>query len=90
MGCRSSGLLTNETKLVVSGKSKLISVHGCNDTGGALTANIYDSLTGSGKVVARLHIPAGTSIEFDMHGVICTTGICAVVPNHMDITVEFA
>tara|TARA_R110000803_G_scaffold38028_3_gene82108 strand:- start:1150 stop:1425 length:276 start_codon:yes stop_codon:yes gene_type:complete len=88
--CRSSGLLTNQTKVVVTGKSKLVSVHGSNDTNGALTANIYDSVVGSGKVIARLHIPQGTSIEFDMHGVLCSLGITAVVPNHLDITVEFA
>tara|TARA_R110000765_G_scaffold419636_1_gene523990 strand:+ start:827 stop:1102 length:276 start_codon:yes stop_codon:yes gene_type:complete len=88
--CRSSGLITNETKVVISGNAKLVSVHASNDTGGALTANVYDNTAASGKIVARLHIPAATSLEFDMHGVICSIGICAIVPNHLDVTVEFA
>ena len=88
--CRSSGLITNETKVVVTGNSKLVSVHGANDTSGALEATIYDNTAASGKIVARLRVPAGTSLEFDMHGVICSTGICAIVPNHLDVTVEFA
>ena len=50
----------------------------------------YDNTAASGKIVARLRVPAGTSLEFDMHGVICSTGICAIVPNHLDVTVEFA
>jgi microcystin degradation protein MlrC len=90
MGCRSSGLLTANTFVVVKGSAKLISVHGANESGGALTANIYDNVAGSGKEIARLHIPAGTSVEFDMHGVMCSEGITAVVPANLDITIEFA
>ena len=89
VGCRSSGLLTNETKVVVSGQVKLISVHGANDTNGALTATIYDNTAASGKIVARITVPANSSMEFDMHGVLCKTGLTAVVPANLDITVEY-
>tara|TARA_Y100000004_G_scaffold176245_1_gene216636 strand:- start:785 stop:1060 length:276 start_codon:yes stop_codon:yes gene_type:complete len=89
VGCRSSGLLTNTTEVIVSGQIKLISVHGANDTAGALTATIYDNTTNSGTIVARLTVPANSSMEFDMHGVLCKLGLTAVVPPSLDITVEY-
>ena len=90
VGCRSSGLLTNTAgEVIVSGQIKLISVHGANDTAGALTATIYDNTAASGTIVARLTVPANGSMEFDMHGVLCKTGLTAVVPANLDITVEY-
>ena len=89
VGCRSSGLITGTTEVVVSGQIKLISVHGANDTNAAITASIYDNTSASGKVVARLTVPANSSMEFDMHGVLCKLGLTAVVPADLDITVEY-
>ena len=90
VGCRSSGLLTNTAgDVVVSGQIKLISVHGANDTNAALTATLFDNTAASGKIVARLTVPANGSMEFDMHGVLCKLGLTAVVPSNLDITVEY-
>ena len=102
---RSSGLITADT-LVHSGRCKLVSIHGYNghqDTTEIVT--IYDNTVASGKVVAKILFPpftsnAGapseaptvTSLEWDMHGVICENGLyvdCSATgtPN---LTVEFA
>ena len=91
MGCRSSGLLTNGTHIVASGNCKLVSIHARNiSLGGAQTLNVYDNTAGSGKVVARMTLMPDTSLEYDMHGVICSEGITLVIPADMDCTIEFA
>ena len=93
VGCRSSGVITNtgaSGTTVVSGQIKLISVHGANSSGSAITATIFDNTTNSGKIVARITVPANGSIEFDMHGVLCMNGLHAVVNSaDLDITVEY-
>ena len=102
---RSSGLITADT-LVHSGRCKLVSIHGYNfhaDTFEVVT--IYDNTAASGKVVAKILMPPKTSnsggpseaptitsLEWDMHGVICENGLyvdCSMtgVPN---LTIEYA
>tara|TARA_R110002012_G_C11619506_1_gene608835 strand:- start:306 stop:608 length:303 start_codon:yes stop_codon:yes gene_type:complete len=97
-GCRSSGLLDTTDTTVYSGRCKLVSIHGYNDHGSnASTVTIYDNIASSGKVVATFILPAksagggGLSMEFDMHSVICHTGLrftfSAGTPK---VTIEFA
>ena len=92
--CRSSGLITADG-LIHKGRCKLISVHAVNyaksGSGPAtdpISIVLYDNGTaGSGKIVASMTIniadtaagSMGQSLEFDMHGVICTNGLWADV-----------
>jgi len=93
MGCRSSGLLAGgATYTVVSGNSKLVSIHAVSGGGAPGTINVYDNTVGSGKIVARMIVDAAAapSVEYDMHSVLCSEGITAVVPAGIDCTIEFA
>jgi hypothetical protein len=74
-GCRTSGVLTS-SQTVTSGSALLMSIHAC-EVGGVspVTIKIYDGISTSGKEVARLVLAANQTIEFDMHGVMCKTGI---------------
>jgi hypothetical protein len=57
-----------------------------------ITLNLYDNIAASGKIVAKIQLASsdastaggalGTSIEFDMHNVICEIGLYAdiVIP----------
>ncbi len=74
-GCRTSGVLT-ASGVVMKGHALLISIHAC-EVGGTnpVTVKIYDGTSSSGKEIARLSIAANQTIEFDMHGVMCKTGI---------------
>ena len=91
-GCRTSGALT-ASALIFSGPCKLISIHGAETAGGgAESLTLYDNTAGIGTIVATMMVASGTSIEFDMHGVICKTGLYAVIagPGTGSFTVEFA
>lgn len=95
--CRTSGSLSADA-LVYSGRVKLISVHATNMhlTEDALLI-IYDNTAASGTTVLTLILEPKKSIEVDMHGAICETGLYAAfsvgpagaagVPN---CTVQFA
>ena len=73
--CRSSGVLT-ASGVVYSGKCKLISIHACEVGGGAATVKVWDNASAaSGKELARIVLTANQTIEFDMHGVICSNGL---------------
>ena len=73
--CRSSGVLT-ASGVVFSGKCKLISIHACEVDGSAATVKVWDNASAaSGKELARIVLAANQTIEFDMHGVICSNGI---------------
>ena len=102
---RSSGLITADT-LVHSGRCKLVSIHGYNDHAGVNEiVTIYDNTATGGKVVAKILLPpltsnvgapseapTVTSLEWDMHGVICENGLyvdCGGTGN-CNITVEYA
>tara|TARA_R100001510_G_scaffold54572_2_gene57440 strand:+ start:1297 stop:1578 length:282 start_codon:yes stop_codon:yes gene_type:complete len=73
-GCRSSGVLTSSA-VVSSDRALLISIHATEVGGSAATIKIWDNTAASGKEVARITLAANQTIEFDMHGVICTNGI---------------
>ena len=74
-GCRTSGLVA-ASALVYSGRVKLISVHATNmhTTEDALLI-IYDNTAASGTTVLTLVLEPKKSIEVDMHGAICETGL---------------
>lgn len=73
--CRSSGVLT-ASGVVFSGKCKLISIHACEVVGSAAIVKVWDNASAaSGKELARIVLAANQTIEFDMHGVICSNGI---------------
>tara|TARA_R100001591_G_scaffold106360_1_gene114709 strand:+ start:231 stop:515 length:285 start_codon:yes stop_codon:yes gene_type:complete len=74
-GCRSSGVLTSSA-VVSSDRALLISIHATEVAGSAATVKIWDNASAaSGKEVARITLSANQTIEFDMHGVLCTNGI---------------
>ena len=73
-GCRSSGVLTSSA-VVSSDRALLISIHATEVAGSAATIKIWDNTAASGKEVARITLAANQTIEFDMHGVLCTNGI---------------
>jgi len=73
-GCRSSGVLTSSA-VVSSDRALLVSVHATEVAGSAATVKIWDNTAASGKEVARITLAANQTIEFDMHGVLCTNGI---------------
>ena len=80
-GCRSSGLIA-ASALVFSGKAKLISVHGSNmHTTQDATLIIYDNTAASGTQVLSIVLEPKKSIEVDMHGVLCGTGLYAAFGN---------
>ena len=90
---RSSGFLTADTlvhtgrcKLVSIHGCNI----GANASGtpayNPITLNLYDNVAASGKIVAKVQLSPtpdgaggfyGTSVEFDMHGVICENGLYA-------------
>jgi len=72
--CRSSGVLT-ASSLVFTGQCKLVSIHACEVNNGAATIKVFDGTSNSGKEVARMVLSANETKEFDMHGVICSTGL---------------
>ena len=103
-GCRSSGLI-NASQLVYSGRCKLVSVHGYNEhAGNNSIVTIRDNTSASGKIVAKMVLPSltyqfgappehsqATSLEFDMHSVICHNGLYVeIAGGTANVTVEFA
>ena len=73
--CRSSGVLTG-SPVVYSGKCKLISIHACEVGGSSATIKVWDNASAaSGKELARIVLSANQTVEFDMHGVICSNGL---------------
>lgn len=90
VGCRTSGVLTAST-LVFKGECKLISIHCCS-LGAPTTVKVFDGLDNTGKEVARLVLNPDAIIEFDMHGVLCKTGLYVeeIAGGAMATSVEFA
>ena len=97
---RSSGLITADAQVHI-GRCKLVSIHGCNlHATDVSVLVVYDNTAASGKVVAKMILPpladgggggTATSIEYDMHGVICLNGLYADVTNGTpNVTIEFA
>ena len=97
LGCRSSGVLGAD-KLIVTGNTKLVSLHAALFiTGGtAATINVYDGLDNSGTKIAMIkHSTNGYyNYEYDMHGVLCSTGLFLEVieagSSTVDVSIEFA
>ena len=73
-GCRTSGVLTSSA-IVVTNQVILISIHATEVAGAASIIKVFDGSDNTGKEVARLTLAANQTIEFDMHGVICRTGL---------------
>ena len=89
-GCRSSGVLVEDT-LIVSGQVKLISIHATEVGGAAAVIKVFDNTAASGKEIARLTLAANQTIEFDMHGVLCMTGLFfEEVSGAVAVSIEFA
>lgn len=96
-GCRSSGVL-GASKLIVTGKTKLVSIHAALFiTGGdAVSINVYDGTDNSGTKIAMIaHSTNGYyNLEFDMHGVLCNTGLFLEVAeagsSTVNVSIEFA
>jgi len=89
-GCRSSGVLTSD-KLVVTGQVKLISIHATEVGGSAAVIKVFDNTAASGKEIARMTLTANQTIEFDMHGVLCTNGLYfEEVSGAVAVSIEFA
>ena len=97
LGCRSSGLIVSDA-LVFSGRVKLVSVHATNfHTSQDALIIIYDNTAASGTTVLTLVLEPKKSIEVDMHGAICETGLYVAFGNGPggnagtpNCTVEFA
>ena len=89
--CRSSGVLT-ASGVVYSGKCKLISIHACEVAGSAATVKVWDNASAaSGKELARIVLSANQTIEFDMHGVICSNGLFfEEASGSVAVSIEFA
>ena len=73
---RSSGVLT-ANKIVFGGQCKLMSIHATNVSNppAVCILKVYDGTDATGIEIARISVQPESSIEFDMHGVLCKTGI---------------
>ena len=84
-GCRSSGVLT-ASAIIFSGSCKLTSIHAQLTGTDPTTVRVFDNTAASGKELARIIVqaveggPNVSTIEFDMHGVLCSLGL------YLDIT----
>jgi len=95
MSCRSSGVLT-ASAIVSADRCKLISIHaqltGTNPT----LVKVFDNVAASGKELARINLVTSKTdtIEFDMHGVIASTGLYLEIASSTGtgaaVSVEFA
>tara|TARA_R100001377_G_C3167155_1_gene101725 strand:- start:204 stop:503 length:300 start_codon:yes stop_codon:yes gene_type:complete len=96
-GCRSSGVL-GASKIIARGQTKLVSIHAAIFiTGGtAATINLFDSIDNSGTKIAMIKNSTNGyyNYEFDMHGVLCSTGLFLEVieagSSTVDVSIEFA
>ena len=94
--CRSSGVL-GASKLIVTGRTKLVSIHAALFvTGGdAVTINVFDGTDNTGTKIAMIaHSTNGYyNLEYDMHGVLCNTGLFLEVAeagsSTVNVSVEF-
>ena len=85
-GCRSSGSITADT-LIVSGKGKLISIHGFATGTDTAYVTVHDCLTQgnctTANMVGLLYVGLASTgaafAEADMHGVLFRTGLFADV-----------
>ena len=73
-GCRTSGVLT-ASAVVARHQCKLISIHATETAGAMAQIKVFDGTDNTGLEVARIILAAGQTLEFDMHGVICSVGL---------------
>ena len=87
--CRSSGVLT-ASALIFTGQCKLISIH-VTSIAAPTIIKVWDNTAASGKELARITLAPDSTFEFDMHGVICSTGLyLEEVSGAMACSVEYA
>ena len=96
-GCRSSGILASATNAVAKGQCKLVSIHAVATDTAATTIRVFDNASAaSGTEVARIIVGGDypSTLEFDMHGVICNNGLFATISSGTNegaaITIEFS
>lgn len=88
--CRSSGVLTTSA-LVTDMQSILISIHATEVGSSTATVKVFDGVDNTGTEIARIGLTAGQTIEFDMHGVLCRSGIYyEETSGQAAVSVEFA
>lgn len=93
---RSSGVLGAD-KLIVTGRTKLVSIHAAIKivSNAAVTINVYDGTDNTGTKIAMIeHSTTGYyNYEYDMHGVLCNTGLFLEVveagSSTANVSVEF-
>ena len=93
---RSSGVL-GASKLIVTGRTKLVSIHAALFvTGGdAVTINVYDGTDNTGTKIAMIKQSTNGyyNLEYDMHGVLCNTGLYLEVAeagsSTVNVSIEF-
>lgn len=94
--CRSSGVL-GASKLIVTGRTKLVSIHAALFvTGGdAVSINVYDGTDNTGTKIAMIAQSTNGyyNLEYDMHGVLCNTGLFLEVAeagsSTVNVSIEF-
>ena len=101
MVCRTSFVQTSSTQ-IVKGQTKLISVHAVRTGAPApVTIKLFDvassSDAASSNEVCRIVFDdpnidsnSASMIEYDMHGVLCTSGIYLEITGTAAVSVEFA
>tara|TARA_R110001592_G_scaffold28087_3_gene103663 strand:- start:1869 stop:2171 length:303 start_codon:yes stop_codon:yes gene_type:complete len=76
-GCRSSGVL-GASAIVSKDNAKLISLHlAITVNSGACTVKVFNGTDNSGTEIVRFHneVNGFYNLEYDMHGVMCRSGI---------------
>lgn len=78
-GCRSSGLL-DQSAIVYTGRVKVMSFR-VTSIAGPCIVKLFDGIDNTGLEIARIAVgetgppPVDGSMEYDLHGVICNTGL---------------
>ena len=64
---------------------------GCRSSGVVTASKVWDGVAASGKEIARISLAPEATIEFDMHGVLCSAGLyIEEVSGAMAASVEYA
>ena len=95
--CRSSGVL-GSSAIVNREQSLLISIHAnlVIVSNAAVTVKVFDGTDNTGTEIARIHntTTGQYNIEYDMHGVLCRSGIFLEITeagsSTAEVSVEFA
>ena len=95
-GCRSSGVL-GASAIISNENAKLVSIHAAITiaSNAAVTIKVFNGTDNSGTEIARIfHTVTGHyNLEYDMHGVLCRSGIFLEVTeagsSTANVSVEF-